>query len=243
MEVVPIAVAVDGEPLDERLPIDAFYARLLSGAVATTSQPSPARFAKAYERAASAGAESVVSIHLDARTSGTIDSARSAAHDARIPVTVVDTHTVSYGVAVCVRAAATVVASGGGAREAADAAARLGRSMENAFVARSGAGGRVPVARGWALLQFARGAVSTTETCRAIGDAVQAMARHVLRAESRVAAAVGHAGREMEAAADAVAHAILDPERVPTVERYRVGAAVGAHTGSESMGVFWWPDP
>ena len=95
-------MALDGEPFDERADaIEDFYARLRAGAVATTSQPSPADFARAYARAATEGAESILSIHLDARTSGTIASAESAARDAPIPVIVVDTRTVSFGVAVC----------------------------------------------------------------------------------------------------------------------------------------------
>jgi len=78
-------------------------------------------------------------------------------------------------------------------------------------------------------------------TCGSVSEAVEEMARCVLRSGTRVSAAVGHAGREMEAAADALAHRILGKKNVPAVERYRVGASVGAHTGTESLGVFWWP--
>jgi fatty acid-binding protein DegV len=233
---------LDGEPLDERTgAIDDFYARLRAGVAAATSQPSPADFANAYQRAASHGAESIISIHLDSRTSGTIASAASAARDARIPVIVVDTRTVSFGVAVCVRAAAEITARDGSAEDAARAAFRLGPKIENVFVARAGPGGRVPTTPDWALLRFADGATSMIATCGSVSEAVEEMARHVLHGGTRSSAAVGHAGREMEAAADALAHRILGKESVPAVERYRVGASVGAHTGAESLGVFWWP--
>ncbi len=237
-------MTLDDEPFDERSgAIDDFYARLRTGVVAATSQPSPANFAKAYQRAASQGAESIISIHLDSRTSGTIASAASAARDAQLPVIVVDTHTASFGVAVCVRAAAEITARNGSAEDAAQAASRLGPKVENIFVARAGPGGRVPKGTGWALLRFADGATSTIATCGSVSAAVEEMARHVLRRGTRISAAVGHAGREMESAADALAHRILGRKGVSAVERYRVGASVGAHTGSESLGVFWWPTP
>jgi len=240
--VVPIAVALDGEHFDERAgAVEDFYARLRAGAVATTSQPSPADFTRAYTRAATEGAESILSIHLDARTSGTIASAENAARDAPIPVIVVDTRTVSFGVAVCVCAAREIAAAGGSPEESADAALELGSRIENVFVARAGPGGRVPAEAGWALLRFADGAASVIAACETIDEAVDAMTRCVLASGPQVPAAVGYAGREMEPAADALAHRILSTEGALAVERYRVGASVGAHTGAESLGVFWWP--
>lgn len=235
-------MTADGEPSGEgSVAIDDFYARLRAGAVATTSQPSPADFAEAYERVASHGAESIVSIHLDSRTSGTIASAASAARDARIPVIVVDTRTVSFGVAVCVRAAAERAARGGSAEDVAQAASRLGPKIENVFVARAGPGGRVPTGTGWELLRFADRATSMIATCGCVSEAVEEMARYVLHSGARISAAVGHAGRELEAAADELAHRLPHSNGVLTVERYRVGAAVGAHTGADSFGAFWWP--
>ena len=209
--------------------------------VATTSQPNPADFAQAYRRAAAQGAQSIVSIHLDSRASGTVASAASAARDAPIPVIVVDTRTVSFGVAICVRTAAGVAVGGGSAEAVAQAASRLGPAIENVFVERVGPGGRVPTGTGWSVLRFANGATSIITRCGSVSEAVDEMASHVLRSEDRASAAVGHAGREMESAADTLAHMILGRERVPEVERYRVGASVEAHTGAESLGVFWWP--
>lgn len=244
VEVVPIAVALDGEAFDVRdEPVDRFYARLREGATPTTTQPSPAEFADAYDRAASRGAHSVVSIHLDARVSGTVTSAEMAARDAPIPVIVVDTRTVSFGVAVCVRAAAEMAARGGSAEDAAQAASRLGPKIDNVFVARAGPGGRVTTRTDWALMRFADGATSMIATCGSVSEAVEEMTRYVLDHGTRISAAVGHAGREMEAAADALAHELLRAKGVMAVERYRVGASVGAHTGTESLGVFWWPTP
>ena len=244
VDVVPVAVALDGEPFDDRAePIDDFYAQLREGAVVTTSQPSPAAFAAAYARAASRGAETVLSIHLDARVSGTISSAEIAAREASLAVIVVDTGTVSFGVAVCVREAARVVADGGSAGNAVAAATRLAEGMRNVFVARNGPGGRVPSAHGWTVLAYADGRASAISSCATVAETVNTMARSVLAEERTVAVAVGHAGSDMEAPADELAHRLARSPNAAAVERYRVTAAIGAHTGAESFGAFWWPTP
>jgi fatty acid-binding protein DegV len=242
VELVSVAVALDGEPFDERMSsLDWFYERLRAGAAATTSQPSPGDFADAYHRAAARGAQSVVSIHLDARVSGTVSAAELAALTAVLPVRVVDTRTVSFGVGLCVRAAALAVATGAAAGDAARAASRLGGVLRNAFVARGGPGGRVPTAAGWTLLTYANGAASRISQPSSLADGIDEIVSHVVSSDTPISAAVGHASREMEAAADELAHRLLAAEGVATVERYRVGASVGAHTGPDSFGAFWWP--
>jgi DegV family protein with EDD domain len=241
VDVVPVPVALDGEPFDEDMSsLDWFYERLRTGAAATTSQPSPAELLAAYDLAASRGARTIVSIHLDSRVSGTVSSAETAAQLSHVPVTVVDTRTVSFGVGVCVRAAAAVVAAGGSAGEAALAASRLGARMHNAFVAPGSRGGRVPALGGWTLFRFADGAAQRIWECASEAEAVERMAALALRNEQSVSAAVGHAGRALEPAADRLARR-LARAGLRSVERYRVGAPVGAHTGPDSFGAFWWP--
>jgi DegV family protein with EDD domain len=242
VEVVPIAVALEGEPFDDLTSsLDWFYERLRAGVAPTTSQPSPAEFAAAYERSASRGARTVVSIHLDGRVSGTVASAEIAAWDAPIPVTVVDTRVVSWAVGRCVRAAAEVVTAGGSAGDAARAASRLGGKMRNAFVARSGPGGRIPAEASWMVLRYEDGAVSRMWQCASAGEAAERIAAHVVDRDDRIATAVGHAGGGVTAAADRLARRLDASELVTEVERYRVGASVGAHTGPDSFGAFWWP--
>jgi fatty acid-binding protein DegV len=240
--VVPVAVTLDGEPFDERTSsLDWFYERMRAGAAATTSQPSPGEFARAYERAASRGARSVLSIHLDSRISGIASSAELAARDASVPVKVVDTRTVSYGVALCVLAAVEAAAAGGLAADAALAATRLGAVLENAFVALASPGGRVPAGASWTIFRFAHGGALRMFECVSLAEVEARLATLALEGEEPLSAAVGHAGRAVEAAANQLAHRLARSERVLAVERYRVGASVGAHTGPDSFGVFWWP--
>lgn len=242
VSVVPVAIALDGEPFDEQAhEIDDFYALLSAGAKATTSQPSPGEFLDTYTSAAAGGATEVLSLHLDARVSGTIGVGELAAREAPIPVTIVDTRTVSFGVGLCVRAAAAAVAAGASAREAAAVARQLGPELKNVFVARGAAGGRVRDEPGWAVLEFVDGKTRLLTGCETVDRTVGIMAEHVLQAEGAVRAAVGHAAEAIRPAADALAVLLAGSSQVPDVERYRVGAAVGAHTGPLSFGAFWWP--
>jgi fatty acid-binding protein DegV len=244
LAVVPVAVALDGQPLDEPdLSLDGFYARLGEGAKAVTSQPSPGDFLDAYAGLAASGAEEVLSIHLDSRVSGTTGSAELAARETPIPVTVVDTGTVSFGVGLCVRAAAAALAEGASAADAAAAVRSIAGTLKNVFVAEAGGSGRLPEAVLWSLLEFAGGKVEPGAVCDSLEEAIEAMAERVLEQDGPLEAAVGHAGASTEAAADVLARTLAESPQVVDVERYRVGAAVGAHTGPQSFGAFWWPSP
>ena len=88
--VVPLQVVIAGTSYDEG-------ADASSGTVAealrtkqpvTTSRPGPAAFAAAYARAAEAGSTAVVSVHLSAQMSGTVESARLAGKESPVPVEV-----------------------------------------------------------------------------------------------------------------------------------------------------------
>jgi fatty acid-binding protein DegV len=240
--VVPIAITLDGRVLDEHeTPIDDFYARMSAGERVTTSQPSPGEFLDGYSTLAAGGASEVLSIHLDARVSGTAGSAELAARDAPIPVTVVATHTVSFGVGLCVRAAAQALAAGASVPEAASLAGAAGAKQRNVFVARQGPPGRLPEVAGWAVLEFVDGAARPLGVRDSIGEAMDAMLAGVLADELPLRAAVGHAGAATRPAADALALSLAGLSPIIEVERYRVGAAVGAHTGPFTFGAFWWP--
>jgi DegV family protein with EDD domain len=240
--VVPIAITLDDARFDERAGrLDEFYARLGEGAKVTTSQPSPGAFLETYARAATDGASEVLSIHLDARVSGTVGSAELAAREAPIPLTVVDTQTVSFDVGLCVRAAAEAIAAGASAAEAAASARRVGATLRNVFVVHRGPQGRLPEAAGWVVLEFSDGKAEPVGACDTIGDTIDAMVARVLAGDHAISAAVGHAAPSTKAVADALALSLASLTHVVEVERYRVGAAVGAHTGPLSFGAFWWP--
>ena len=232
-----IPVVLDGEPFDGTT--DAFYARMRQGAVAGTSQPSPGAFAEAYERSESQGAASVLSIHLDRRISGVSESAALAARETTISVRVVSLPTVSYGVGLCVRAASAALRGGASVNEAAAEAEKVAVALDNVFLARSAPGGRISASDEWTILRFASGEAQALSTHSSFEDAATVMGRRILRGRPGLVA-VGHAGAEIEAAADRLAHELVDAS-VAAVERYRVTPSVGAHTGPDSFGAFWWP--
>lgn len=113
IQVVPLSVAVGDEVFAEGVeisPKDVAEA-LRSKQRVTTSRPSPETFAAAYRAAAEAGARGVVSIHLSAELSGTVEAAQLAAAAAPIPVRVVDSRLVGMALGSCVLAAAESVAA------------------------------------------------------------------------------------------------------------------------------------
>lgn len=89
---------------------DEFYQRLQEGPVhPTTSQPAPADFANVY-RELSREADAVVSIHVTSKLSGTCNSALQGKDmtDAKCPIEVVDSCSVSMGLGLIAIAAARV---------------------------------------------------------------------------------------------------------------------------------------
>ena len=123
--IVPLQIAVGGATRDENDITTAEAARALKEwQPVTTSRPAPERFAEAYRAAAGSGAREVVSVHLSAAMSGTVEAARLAAGAAPIPVRVVDSGTVGMGLGFAALTAAAAARSGGTAEQVADAAAR-----------------------------------------------------------------------------------------------------------------------
>ncbi len=98
--LVPLQVVLDGAVLEDRIGITPaeFYARLREGGVApTTSQPTPAAFAAAFEHAR-ATADEVVAVVLSSGLSGTYANSLTARKGfAKGGVRVVDSRSASFG--------------------------------------------------------------------------------------------------------------------------------------------------
>lgn len=122
--VVPIHVVIDGRSYRDGVDItsDEVAAALSGGSVVSTSKPTPQEFLAVYTAAAQAGATEIVSVHVSAALSGTYDSARLAAREASVPVTVVDSHSIVMGLGFAAMTAAEAVYSGADAARAAEAA-------------------------------------------------------------------------------------------------------------------------
>ncbi|MEV6370483.1 DegV family protein [Micromonospora musae] len=131
LTVVPLTVVLNGaEGLEgvEISPVDAIRALGARRLSASTSRPAPEQFAQTYRRLLDAGADGVVSVHLSAELSGTVEAAQLAAADLGDRVVVVDSRSTGLGLGFPVLAAATAAAQGvdldGVRRAAVDAAER-----------------------------------------------------------------------------------------------------------------------
>lgn len=252
IEVVPLTVTVDDVEYLEGVDLDAdgFYAHYADGhtPVVTTSQPSPGQFAVAYDELAARGCTEILSIHVTAAVSGTINAARLGAHSVPTNVKLVDSGTASFGISCCVWAAAEAIARGATLDQAAVVAEQLAPSIGNVFVVGAldhlRSGGRADVAAadsGLPILSLRGGAVEVIERVATPLDAVNAMAAYAIGWGERLRIAVGHSDRETEVIADAIEAAIGEAASVIDVVRYRVGPSIGAHTGPGTAGCFMFP--
>jgi DegV family protein with EDD domain len=115
LTVVPLTVVingVEGREGDEVSPSDAARAMSARRVSLSTSRPSPEQFARTYRRLLDGGAEAVVSVHLSAQLSGTVEAATLAATDFGGRVEVVDSRSTGMGLGFPALAAGAAAASG-----------------------------------------------------------------------------------------------------------------------------------
>ena len=257
VEVVPLTVTIDGTDHLERddLDADGFYAHFDGGQTpdVSTSQPSPGAFATAYGRLAERGCAEIWSIHIGETMSGTVGAARLAARDAPVPVHVVDTGSASFGVSVCVWAAA--VALGRGAteddvrRRIATLADRLGTAFMVGVPQLTERGGRAVGVElegdGIPVLAMSGGALEVLDRVSTVEDAVDVMSTYARswleREPGGVTVAIGTADAPSRPLAGRLETALADVAGIDAVIHYRIGPSVGAHTGPGTFGLFVFP--
>ncbi len=123
--VVPLQVVIGATVYDEGTggATPELVAEALKAFVpVSTSRPAPAVLLDVYEKAAADGFAAVVSVHLSGEMSGTFESSQLAARQASIPVHVVDSRQVGVATGFAAISAACVLADGGSAELAAQAA-------------------------------------------------------------------------------------------------------------------------
>jgi DegV family protein with EDD domain len=257
IDVVPLQVVVGATSYDEGVDPEAtpetIAAALREWTPVSTSRPTPAAFADAYTRAAEAGAEEVLSLHLSGEMSGTFESAQLAARAAPLPVRAVDTRQLGVATGYAVLAAADALDAGGSADDAASAALARAEATTSLFyvdtleyLRRGGRIGAAAALLGSALavkplLEIDDGKVATREK-------VRTTARALSRLEELAVVAGGDRAVDV-----AVAH-LANPERAGALatvlgDRLRtnldgrevmvgqVGAVIGAHVGPGMVAV------
>jgi DegV family protein with EDD domain len=134
--VVPLQVVIGATVYDEGpggATPDMVAAALREFRPVSTSRPSPTHLAEVYAEVAAGGATEILSIHLSAEMSGTLESAQLAAREAPVPVTVVDSRQVGVATGYAALSAADVLDAGGTVAEAADAARRRASDTTTLF--------------------------------------------------------------------------------------------------------------
>ena len=216
----------------------------------TTSRPTPGQLAAAYR---ATGAREVVSVHLSAHLSGTVDSARLAAAQVApdIAVRVVDSGSIAMGLGFDVIAAAET-ARGGGSLEQVAAAAEEARTTTLVYVdtlehlRRSGRVRATSALVGAALAVKPLLGVRDGELV--LLEKVRTFSRALARLEELAVEAAGDG--EVQVAI----HHLAAPERAAQLEAElrealphltqlyvsEVGAVVGAHAGPGLLGVVVW---
>lgn len=262
IRVVPLHVVVGGRTHSEGVDIDpaAVAAALRAFTPVTTSRPTPAAFIDAYEAAAAAGADSVVSVHLSEAMSSTIGSAHLAASESPIPVTVIDSRALGMAMGFAVLAGARLAAGGASAREVADAvrATCAGASVmfyvdTLEYLRRGGRIGKAGAMLGSALaikpiLGLRDGQIVPLERVRTSSRAIARLEELAVdAAQAAGTAGTGGAGGGV----DVAVHHLDSPERAERLaERLRarlgpgtevvvveLGAVVGAHVGPGTLAV------
>lgn len=252
VRVVPLQVVLGGRVGAEGVevtPADV-AAALAARTSVSTSRPSPQAFSSTYADLAAQGATAIVSVHISAGLSGTVDGARVAAHESPVPVHVVDARSTAMGLGFAVLAAAEAASGDADAETVAQAAAdAAGRTRTLFYVDTLDAlrrGGRIGQAAALVgaallvkpLLQVVDGRIALLEKVRTASKAIA-------RLEELAAAEAG------DGAVDVAVHHLAAPERaerlagrlrtrlpgVQSMHVSEVGAVVGAHVGAGLLGV------
>lgn len=246
VSVVPLEVVVDGASLTEGVEIhaDDVAAALARGADVSTSRPAPMAFLQAYQDAVAAGAEHIVSVHLSGSISGTYESARLAAREAPVPVTVVDSRQVAMGLGFAVLTATELAGQGADPEVVAAAAEDRARRTSVTFYVDTleylRKGGRVSNTSAFVgsvlsvkpLLHVVDGNIEVLEKIRTTPRAIRTMEnRAVERGESVVCDVAVHHLASPNRAAKLAEHLTDRLGRNEPVGITEVGAVLGAHVG------------
>lgn len=250
VHVVPLTVVIDGREYQEGVDItaDEFY-RLADGAASvTTSQPSPGVLAETYKRAAECGATQVVSVHIGAALSGTVQAARAAAALSPIPVTVVDSGQASFAEGLVVLEVIEALQRGAAVAAIPGLAADASARVDSTFIVKSldimRRGGRLSAGEDVPAIPVLRtlaGVVSVAGSAASVEEAVAIMAGHIREAaessDHGLRVGIGHGAAAP--IADALrAHVAVMPG-VDEIIDYLVGPSVGAHTGAGNAGAVY----
>ncbi|MFC8502234.1 DegV family protein [Pedococcus sp. NPDC057267] len=258
--VVPLHVVIAGTEFSEG--VDVSTAEVATALRAfkpvSTSRPAPQAFLEAYEKAAAGGAEAIVSVHISADMSSTVESAHLAAQQSPVPVTVVDSRSLGMAMGYAVVSAAELAAGGASAEEVAAVARSRSEASTVVFyvdtlehLRRGGRIGAASALLGSALaikpiLGLEDGHIRPLEKVRTSSRALARLEELSVAAVDAAGGDVDIAVHHLDSAARAEDLAARIRDRVSTageVVVVELGAVVGAHVGPGTLAVAVSPRP
>ena len=256
LRVVPLHVVIAGREFSEGVDVTTaeVAAALRAFRPVSTSRPAPTAFLQAYEDAAAAGASAIVSIHISADMSSTVESARLAAQQAPIPVTVVDSRSLGMAMGYAVLAAADAAAAGEDAKSIAALALSRCKASTVVFYVDTlehlRRGGRIGAASAFLgsalaikpILSLRDGHISALEKVRTSARALSRLEELAVEAALKADGCDGVdiAVQHLDSLTRAESLAERLRERAASAHEVRIvelGAVVGAHVGPGTIAV------
>ena len=262
VRVVPLQVVIGAKVLDEGpdgATPDVVAQALRDFVPVSTSRPAPALFADLYRSLEADGADEIVSVHLSGEMSGTFESAQLGALEVELPVHVVDSGQVGIATGYAALTAADVLAAGGSADEAAEAALARGHAATSLFyvdtleyLRRGGRIGAAAAIFGSALsvkplLEISEGLVVPRERVRTASRALARLAELAVEAagDRPVDVCVSHLANaeRAEELATQLGERLATQLEGREVMCGELGAVLGAHVGPGMVAVCVSPRP
>ena len=251
--IVPLTVSFGDETYLDNIELDNahFYVKLqTSKDLPQTSQPAPAKFQEAFTQLINEGADGIISVHLSSKLSGTYQSACTARDTLpedvkKVPIEIIDSYSISAGMAYALRKAVEEVQQGKTLEEVkVHLIDRLKRTRILAaldtleFVKR---GGRIGAARALLgnmlsvkpIITLKEGEVVPVEQPRTRSKAYARIAQLVSEMGPLEKLTIAESNEEVGAQLAEVVQSVYPGE----IERYKLGGALGAHTGPGTVAV------
>lgn len=256
--VIPLWLLWDGENLRDGVDIlpSTFYPRLrASQTLPTSSQPTVPEFVDFYQKVAQY-ADSIVSVLVSSKISGTIDNAQSALDKlSELDIHIIDSYNSSMGLGHVVLAAARTAAEGKSVEEVVAAAERMREKINFIFVVDTleylHRGGRIGGAKrlfGSALrvkplLEFRGGQIEPVEQVRTkkkAYDRLLEIASERLGGKTMLEATIADIDNPEDG--DRVAEMVVECFNPIRIHRAEVSPVVGTHTGPGTIGFSFYSE-
>lgn len=253
IEIVPLTIRFGDDEYVDRVELsnEEFWRKVATSPVLPeTAAPSPGAFEERFRQLAADGADGVVCINLSSRLSGTMQSAQVAAKalEGQVPVTVIDSLTVSMGLGNQCIAAQELAAQGASVDQIAEQARALaahtklfGALDTLEHLKRGGRIGAAQATLGGLLsikpvIEVRDGVVAEAGKVRTRSKSLAHLASKLSDAVNPQKVFVFHAQ-----APDIEQFLTLVSESVPRdqIEVGEIGPVIGTHAGPRTIGIGW----